>query len=69
MQLIKTGFMIKKFFVKAKTKNIAVIGIREHPATKAPNPAKIYVLGACPVVISPNNPIISPIASPKVSIR
>ena len=49
MQLINTGFIINKFFVKAKAKNIAVIGVREHPATKAPIPAKMYVLGACPV--------------------
>ena len=68
MQLIKTGFMINKFFVKAKARNIAVIGVREHPATKAPMPAKIYVLGACPVAISTQLPIISPIAPPKVSI-
>ena len=33
MQLINTGFIINKFFVKAKAKNIAVIGVREHPAT------------------------------------
>ena len=52
MQLINTGFIINKFFVKAKAKNIAVIGVREHPATKAPIPAKMYVLGACPVAIS-----------------
>ena len=43
MQLIKTGFIINKFFVNAKAKNIAVIGVREHPATKAPIPAKMYV--------------------------
>ena len=49
MQLINTGFIINKFFVKAKAKNIAVIGVREHPATKAPIPAKIYVLGACQI--------------------
>ena len=41
IQLIKTGFIINKFFVKAKAKNIAVIGVREHPATKAPIPAKM----------------------------
>ena len=68
MQLIKTGFIINKFFVKAKARNIAVIGVREHPATKAPMPAKIYVLGACPVAISTQLPIISPIDPPKVSI-
>ena len=68
MQLINTGFIINKFFVKAKAKNIAVIGVREHPATKAPIPAKIYVLGACPVAISTQLPIISPIEPPKVSI-
>ena len=68
MQLIKTGFIMSKFFVNAKARNIAVIGVREHPATKAPIPAKIYVLGACPVAISTKLPIIRPIDPPNVSI-
>ena len=68
MQLINTGFIINKFFVKAKAKNIAVIGVREHPAMKAPIPAKMYVLGACPVAISTQLPIISPIDPPKVCL-
>ena len=68
MQLIKTGFIINKFFVNAKAKNIGVIGVREHPAMKAPIPAKMYVLGACPVALSTQLPMISPIDPPKVSI-
>jgi len=68
MQLINTGFIINKFFVKAKAKNIAVIGVREHPATKAPIPAKMVLLGACPVAISTQSPVISPIDPPQVSM-
>ena len=45
MQLMRTGFIINKFFVNAKVKTL-VIGVLEQPATKAPIPAKIYVLGA-----------------------
>ena len=36
---ISIGFKINRFLVKAKARNIAVIGVLEHAATNAPMPA------------------------------
>ena len=35
IHVIKIGFRIRRFLVKAKAKNIAVIGVREHLVIKA----------------------------------
>ena len=60
--------MIRRFLVSAKARNIAVIGVREQPATKAPIPAKTKVVGICPVNVSTHRPQASPIAPPRVNI-
>ena len=45
MQVSKTGFSISRFFVGAKARNMAVIGVLVHAATNAPIPARVYVVG------------------------
>ena len=45
MQANKTGLSISKFFVGAKARNIADIGVLVQAATKAPIPATVYVVG------------------------
>ena len=54
-----------KFLVKANARNIAVIGVLEHPAIKAPIPANIYVFGAFSGI---KLPMIKPVAPPRISI-
>ena len=65
IQLISTGFNIIKFFVRANARNIAVIGVLEHPATNAHIPANTYVFGAFSGI---KLPIIKPVAPPRISI-
>ena len=52
MHVIRRGLSMRRFFVSAKARNIAVIGVREQPATNAPIPANTIELGACPVIAS-----------------
>ncbi len=68
MQVIRIGLRINRSFVSAKARNIAVIGVREQLATKPPIPAKMYVVGMCPVHISNNPPQPIPMAPPRVNI-
>ena len=65
IQLIRTGLSMIKFLVKANARNIAVMGVLEHPATNAPIPANIYVFGAFPGI---KLPMIKPVAPPRISI-
>ena len=63
MQLIRTGFSMIRFLVRANARNIAVIGVLEHPATNAPIPANMYVFGAFSGI---KLPTIKPVAPPKI---
>ena len=51
---------MRRFFVNANARNIAVIGVREHAEINAPIPANIYVLGTWPVINSIQFPEAKP---------